>query len=340
VRAVHSSYVRAFAALLIACSGLLAACGSGNSDGLPTVTVGVGNNVFDTPIRVAVDKGFFRAAGLDVKVVTVASANGAAALQSNSVRFLNDSPTDFINAVARGIPEIAVSMDGGGNPLGLVVSTRFAAAHGLTAQSPPDVVARALPGSTGGASSATTKGQANILLREYGVDPATVRYVTLTSPAADKAALANNLIDWFVTSEPIPLDAQADGDGLVLAGPDTVPVWSFPRTGYGQVIVARQSFAEENPDLVRRFVGAVARASAYTRDHETEALGVLKQTLTGNPDPVLLTSLRLVDWPRTGAMSAADWATTVAFISKEGAIPPGTAFPSDAWTNQYLPPSP
>jgi len=329
--------VGALVAALALSSGLLAACGSGEADGLTTVTVGVGSNIFDTPMRVAEEKGFFRAAGLNVKFITLTASIGAAALQSDSVQFLNDSPNDFLTAVSRKIPEIAVNMDGGGNPLGLIVSTKFATEHGLTAQSPPEVVAKALAGSTGGASSATTKGQAGLFMREYGVDPATVHYVALPSPAADKASLANNQIDWFVTSEPIPLEVQEDGDGIVVASPDTVPVWSTPRSGYGQVVVVRQSFAEENPDLVRRFSTAVQQGSAYARTHESEAVNIVKKTLTGVPDDVLLAGLRLVDWPETGAMSAEGWDKTMTFLSKVGALPKGTKLPQSSWTNQYLP---
>ncbi|GHF71354.1 NitT/TauT family transport system substrate-binding protein [Amycolatopsis bartoniae] len=318
-------------------AGLLAACGSSDADGLTTITVGVSNNIFDTSLRVADANGYFRAAGLKVEFITVTASIGSAALQSDSVQFLNDSPTNFLTAVGRKIPELAVAMNGGGNPLGLVVSAKFAKEHGLTAQTPPDVVAKALAGSTGGASSNTTKGQSSIFLKEYGADPASVKWVMLPSPAADKAALNNEQIDWFVTSEPIPLQVQDAGDGVVVAGPDRVPVWSVARSGYGQVVVVRQSFAQENADLVRRFVGAVQQATAYTRGHEAETVAIMKKVLSGVPEPVLLASLRLVDWPESDAMDKAGWATTMAFISKEGALPKGTKLPDSNWTNQYLP---
>jgi NitT/TauT family transport system substrate-binding protein len=327
----------AIAGVLALCAGLLTACGSSDADGLPTVTVGVGDTVFDTPLRVAEANGYFRDAGLNVKFVTLTASIGAAALESNSVQFLNDSPTDFLTAVGREIPEIAVAMDGVGNPLGLVVSSRFAQEHGLTGRTPPAVVARALVGSTGGASSSTTKGQAGIFLRQYGVDPATVHYVMLPSSASDKAALNNNEIDWFVTSEPIPLEVQDAGDGVVVASANSVPVWSIPRTEYGQFVVVRKSYADQNADLVRRFVTAVQRGSAYTRTHEPEATNIMAKTLAGVPKPVLLASIRQVDWPAVDVMNTADWDTSMAFISKEGALPQGTKLPQSSWTNQYLP---
>ncbi len=329
--------VRVIAAVLALCASLLTGCGAADPDGLPTVTVGVGGTIFDTPLRVAAAKGFFRAAGLNVKFITLTASVYAVALQADSVQFLNDSPTDFLTAIGRHIPEIAVNMDGAGSPLGLIVSTRFAAAHHLTSTTPPATVAKALAGSVGGASSATTKGEAGIFLREYGVNPASIHYVTLPSPAADKASLTNNQIDWFVTSEPVPLEVQAAGDGLVVASPDTVPAWSIPRSGYGQVVVVRQSYAGANADLVRRFVRAVQQGSAYARANETDTVNIVKQALTGVSGPALLASLRLVDWPANTAMDAKDWTTSMAFISKQGALPKGTKLTTTNWTNQYLP---
>ncbi|GAA3547229.1 hypothetical protein GCM10022222_33550 [Amycolatopsis ultiminotia] len=326
-----------FPVVLALCSGLLAACGSGSADGLTQVSVGVGNTIFDTPLRVAEAKGYFRAAGLDVRFVNLTASLGAPALESDSVQFYHSSPTSFLTAVSRKIPQLAVAMDGAGSPLGLIVSTRFAKAHHLTAETPPAEVAKALQGSVGGASSTTTKGQAGIFLRAYGVSPDTVNYASLPSPAANKAALNNNQIDWFVTSEPTPLAVQADGSGVVVAGPDTVPAWSVRSSGYGQVVVVRRDYATEQPDVVRRFVRAAQQGSAYARAHEEEAVGVMKQTFSGVPDPVLLASLRQVDWPETVGMGAAGWDTSMGFVGKTGAIPKDTALPRENWTNQYLP---
>ncbi|WP_166462564.1 ABC transporter substrate-binding protein [Amycolatopsis acidicola] len=328
---------RVVAFVVLLCAGLLAGCGPDEPDGVTHVSVGVGGSIFDTPMRMAEEKGFFRAAGLDVEFVNLTASLYAAALQSDSVQFINDSPTDFLTAVSRKIPEIAVGMDGAGSPLGLIVSTRFAQEHGLTAQSPPEVVAKALIGSTGGASSNTTKGQAGIFLREYGVDPAAVHYVMLPSPAADKASLHNNQIDWFVTSEPTPLAVQDAGDGIVVASPGSVPAWSTARSGYGQLVVVRQSYADENSDLVRRFIKAVQDGSAYTRAHESEAVEVMSKTLTSVAKPTLLASLRLVDFPETGAMDEQGWTTSMSFISQEGAFPKGTKLTQENWTNEYLP---
>ncbi|MFJ4621692.1 ABC transporter substrate-binding protein [Streptomyces sp. NPDC088812] len=342
----HRLLALASAALLA--PALLTACGGDSgttttSDGLVQVTVGGGGSIFDTPLQVADANGYFRKQGLAVKFVTLTAATGPSALQSGSVQFFDSSPTGFVSALAKGLPQIAVSADGLGNPLGLVVSKKFAEAHKLTAESPAEQVAKALAGSTGGASSANTKAEAGIFLDKYGVDPdKKVTWVSLPSPAADKAAINSGQIDWFVTSEPIPLQIENDGDGVVVADPFKVPEWAAEQAGYGQVVVTQKSYATAHPDIVKKFVTAVQQATAYMDTHledsdDQTVLKAAQKSLKGVPDSVVQASLQQVDWPASGAMDAAGWKKTMAFLDSLGTLPANAEVTSDNWTNKYLP---
>jgi ABC-type nitrate/sulfonate/bicarbonate transport system substrate-binding protein len=322
---------------------LLAGCGSDSgsgksADGTTTVTVGISNNIFDMSIRVADANGYFKEHGIKVKYVTLTAATGPAALQSGSVQFLNSSPTGFVSAVTKGIPLTAIATNGGGNPLGLVVSNKFAKAHGLTAKTPADQVAAALAGSTGGASSTNTQAEAGIFLKAQNVDPDKVKWVSLPSPAADKASLKSNQIDWFVTSEPIPLNIQNSGDGVVVADPIKVPQWSSTEAGYGQVVVARTSYAKQNSDIAKKFSAAVQEATGYLKANlqDKTVLSVAKSAMPGIPGPVLQASLEQVDWPVDDEMNESGWNTTMAFLNQLGAFPAGTTISTKNWTNDYL----
>lgn len=215
----------------------LAACGSSSGDanssgsGLTAIKVGLGGNIFDIPLRVADQMGYFKKHGLQVQFVSLAPTAGTPALQSGSLQFLNDSPTDFLIAESKGTNELSVGVDAVGAPLGLVASTKFASAHHLTASTPAATVAKALVGSTAGASAATTKAETGIMLRSYSVSLSQQKWVTLPTPAADKAALKSGEIDWFTTSEPTPLSLQASGDGVVLVNPDKSPAWANSQIG-------------------------------------------------------------------------------------------------------------
>jgi NitT/TauT family transport system substrate-binding protein len=327
---------------------LLTGCGGDNAptktaDGLTQVTVGGGGSIFDTPLQVADANGYFRKQGLKMKFVTLTASTGPSALQSGSVQFFDSSPTGFVSALAKGLPQIAVSTDGLGNPLGLIVSKKFAQAHHLTAKTPAEQVAKALTGSTGGASSANTKAEAGIFLKKYGLDPdKKVKWVSLPSPAADKAAINSGQIDWFVTSEPIPLQIESEGDGVVVADPVKVPEWAAEQAGYGQVLVTQKSYAAQHPDIVKKFVTAVQQATNYMNTHlkddsDKTVLQAAQKSLQGIPDGVVQSSLQQVEWPAQGAMDDAGWTKTMTFLTSLGTLPQGAKVTSENWTDKYLP---
>jgi NitT/TauT family transport system substrate-binding protein len=318
-----------------------AACGESASgqDGLTLVTIGGGDNIFDLPLKVADAKGYFRKQGLQAKFVSVTAATGPAALESGSVQFYNSSPTGFLSALAKGIPEVAIAADGYGNPLGIVVGKKFADAARLTATTPTEQVAKALENSVSGASSANTKAQASMFLKARGADPAKVKWVSLPSPAANKAALNSGQIDWFITSEPTPLSIQDAGEGVVVADPLRVPEWSAEQSGYGELIVVRKDFLEKNPELAKKFVAAIQEATAYMNAHvrDQELLDVVAKAMPGVKGPVLQASLQHAGWPTSAAMNDEGWKKTLAFVNGLGVLPKVMSVTANDWTNTYVP---
>lgn len=329
--------VLALTAIAALGSTLLAACGSG-SGGQTTVTVGVSGNIFDLSLRLADQQGYFNKQGLSIKYVTLTAATGTSALDSGSVQFINDSPTDFLTGLSKGLQHTAIGTNGLGNPLGLVVSDDFAKKHQLTSNTPPAQVAKALAHSTAGASSTNTKAEAGIFLKANGVDPSALKWVSLPNPTADKAALDRNEIDWFATSEPIPLQLQHSGDGVVVANPTTVPQWSAKQAGYGQLVVAKNSYLKQNPATARKFITAVQQATNYLAKNPDSAatLSAARAVLPGVPDAVLRSSVPQVVWPTSDAMSAAGWQKTLGFINSLDALPTKVTISPGDWTNKYL----
>ncbi|MFD4778890.1 ABC transporter substrate-binding protein, partial [Streptomyces sp. NPDC058427] len=302
---------------------LLAACGGSSSPGsdeAQQVTVGVAGNIFDAPLRVADARGFFREQGLKVTFVHVTAAGGTPALESGSLQFLNSSPTNFLSAEAEGHDEIAIGADGLGNPLGLVVSKKFATRHSLTSSTSPKKVAQALVGSAGGYSSANTKAEAGMFLKNRSVGLDEVSWVSLSSPTEDRAALADGRIDWFVTSEPLPLRIQAAGDGVVVADSQTVHEWSGSYAGYGQVVVTREAYADQHAPTVRKFLTAVEQGSAYLNLHvdDPDIVPAVRKAMPGIPDPVMRASVEEVDWPIYADMDKGTWKYTLQFVIELG----------------------
>ncbi|TDD84387.1 ABC transporter substrate-binding protein [Actinomadura darangshiensis] len=331
--------VLAPAAALLLGSALLTACGdSSDSGGSTTVSIGSNGNIFSMSLELAQSGGYFEKRGVKVKLVQVTSSTGTAALQSGSIQFLNNSPNGFMSALAKKVPETAVALTGGGNPLGLVVSKKFADAHRLTAETPGEQVARALDGSKGGASSPNTKAESSLFLQKRGVDPTKVKWVSLPSASANKAALTSGQIDWFVTSEPIPLQIQNDGDGVVVVDPKKAPEWSAAQAGYGEFLVANKRYLADNGETTKKVVAAVQEATNYLGTHGADAtvLNVARKAMSGIPDPVLKSSIELVEWPKAAAMDQAGWTKTAAFVHSLGEGSAETKVTKDDWTNQYV----
>jgi len=322
----------------------LAACGSssasdpGSSAGSTiTISVGLAGNIFDLPLRVAEQDGYYKREGLNVKFLTVTATSDNAALDSGGIAFLPQAPAGWAEALTKGSPQVAVESEATGIPLGLIVGKKYAAAHGITSATSAASVAKDLVGSTGGLSSTWTQAEALLYLKEFGVTSSQLKIVTLTSIAADVAALKSGEIDWFATSEPIPLEAQGAGDGLVVAGPSNVPAWAQSKTGYGTIILAMKSYLSSNPSIVKKFVTATEQATAYVGTHESAVLPVLEEIFPGVSASLLEEAYREVSWPSNGKMTAAEWGTTADFINSEGVLPSQLGFSAADWTNQYLP---
>ncbi|MFJ8856941.1 ABC transporter substrate-binding protein [Streptomyces sp. NPDC102451] len=326
------------ATALVVGSALLTACESSEADGTGTVTVGVAGNVFDVPLRVADAEGYFSKHGLKVEFVQVTAATGTPSLKSGTLQFLNSSPTSFLGGVAKGLPLVAVGVDGLGNPLGLVVSKEFAKRHALTAESPPGEVAKALEGSTGGFSSANTKAEAGIFLKAWEVDPKDVSWVSLPSPSADEAALGNGRIDWFLTSEPLPLQIQHAGGGVVVANSEKVVEWSSGYAGYGQVVVTDKNYASQHTATVKNFMAAVREGASYLVAHmdDPSVVAVAGKALPGVPAPVVKASIEEAEYPLFANMNAHDWRETFHFVDELGGLPEDAEITTGDWTNAYL----
>lgn len=333
--------VPVFAAAVGLLAGACAASSaSGSSDGKLDITVGVSDdNVNILPVWVAQQKGFFAKYGINVKLEVLSTTTTNSALASGSVQFLAGSAKNFLTAIQQGVPEIAVAQTSIGVPLGLVVSTKFADAHHITKDTPLATVAKDLIGSTGGSASNSTTAEVNLFLQSYGVNAGNMKVTTLSTSQTYLAALKTNEIDWFMTSEPTPLQAQAEGAGIVVATPENVAVWSPDNIGPGNITVTTKSYAAKNPDTVKKFTQAMQAAVAYihTNEQSSAVTSIATTELSGIPSAVLSESISQIDWPADSQMTTAQWAAGVKFTAEIGSIKSSTTVHEGTdWTNQYL----
>ncbi len=248
--------IAALAAILIVCSALV-------SLGSPKkIRLGyLRNDLHHLAAWVAIDKGFFRDAGLNVEVAGIFNAGpeemSAFASKSLDMGYLGIAPsaTGLANGSA-GVKAVALA-----NAEGSSV---------VVGKDSPIRDVRDLAGKTvaiPGYSSVQ-----DLLLRRAlvaaGVDPRRVNIIVIKPPEMI-AALNSKQIDAFIAWEPHPSKAVTMGIGRVLISSPLI--WKDHPCC---VVAAEDTFYRENPQAVKAFLKAHVRATEYIKKHPDEALRI------------------------------------------------------------------
>ncbi len=236
----------------------LVACGS-STTGKTDLTMGYLPSDAAVPLFVAQDKGMFAANGLDVTLKQYATGPTAIdALIGGEVDIAGTAeyalvPRAFTNADISAIG----SFDRAFNVF-LVGST----AAGVTKEG--DLKGKRI----GVAAGTLLEFYLSRFLTLQGIDARDVTLVNLT-PAQTVDAMANGEIDAAVTNEPFVTQIQ----DRVTSG--TVK-WSL-QAGQANfaLLVCRNDWAKQHPELVQRFLKSLVQADVFVVDHAAEAQTIL-----------------------------------------------------------------
>jgi ABC-type nitrate/sulfonate/bicarbonate transport system substrate-binding protein len=254
-------------------SSFLAACGGSSDKGgskISTVTFQESwlNNVEFAGVYVAVKKGYFADAGIKVKVLPGGTtvdprnsvANGAALIGSVAVG------TDEVLAVSQGAGIQAIAAQFQKNPGCLMVH----ADSGIKS-------VKDLKGKTIGLQNAARQ-QISGILQHNGLQKGDVKLVTVGYDATPFALKKVDAFTAFAFNEPIALAQK----GI------KTKCFSFSDIGlpaYGDVLIARTSTINKEPELLAGFIGAVRRGWQYTIDHPDEATQLTLDGFAKDQDP-------------------------------------------------------
>ncbi|TCK26193.1 ABC transporter substrate-binding protein [Pseudonocardia endophytica] len=285
---------RAGAVLAAGLALLLSGCSQATSapaDAPPekaSITV-TGLPIVDTaPLYLAQQEGLFKAQGLDVTIRTLPSSNQSLpGLADGSVDIAGGGNyVTFFGAQARKDADLRVVAEGALASPGLdQVVTR--PNSGIDA--PEQLAGRTIAVNTPPPNIQTlTLGR---VLAARGVDPDSVKYVTMPFPQAVAALKAGTLdAAWLV--EPFVTQAESDFGALPLIDPTSGPTGTFPLDGY--FTTAR--FAEQYPATVRAFRRAISQASEMAADDQ-RVTGILPTYTTVSPTTAGI--ITLPDYPTT-----------------------------------------
>ena len=217
----------------------------------------------------AEDQGFFKAAGLDVKVTIL--NNGAAILAAaaaGSVDIGFGSPAPLIAARQRGIPvrfiAPAVLYHGGPNPQAPTVL--------VVPKDSPIRTGADLNGKTVAVGGLNDLGyySAEAWIEKNGGNPAAIQFVEMPYSAMG-AALAAGRVNAGVSIEPF-LSALTGTRQLAVVN-DAVAS-RYMLAGW----FAMDSWIGRNPEALKRFAAALQRSARWANTHQREAAAILART--------------------------------------------------------------
>jgi ABC-type nitrate/sulfonate/bicarbonate transport system substrate-binding protein len=293
-----------------------------------------------SPNYIAHDLGFWKDAGLDVKLTQIGGIGAMNAVLSRSVEFSNSSVATVIRANIRGQKVVALGTALDGIMQEIVLSTAAATAAGVTETSPMDKKAQALRGKKISIDSPNTLPHAfaRYIARRGGVDPE--REITFASmqPEAALAALKSGAIDAMAGGLPWSIIPPRDGSGILLASgvrgdvPELMPITN-------NMILTRGGFCDEKPTVCDRLMTGYARAAKFMHEKPKEAAEVLRKRMR-NMDPELLEASfdRILRWtPKSTRINEAVFANSQRFMIEGGMLKPDEGLKSFSaiYTNKY-----
>jgi NitT/TauT family transport system substrate-binding protein len=221
----------------------------------------------------AQEEGFFKRAGLDVQITTL--ANGGAvgtALAGGSADIGVSNVANIATAVSHGVPFTLIAGAG-------LYSTDAAATAVYVAKSSSLRTAQDLAGKTIGVASLNDL--ATIAMRKWiidrGGDPAKVRMIEMGYPEMI-AALSAGRIDAATLTEPFQTEAR-NGDARLFAKPHDAIAREF---NIG-VWVTTRSWAQAHPELLKKFVAAIYAAAKWANTHQSESAQILAKVAKADP---------------------------------------------------------
>ena len=225
--------------------------------------------VTEVPFKIAQLKGFYREEGLDVEIILIRGALGAAALIGGSVDY-SSAAGALIAAGVRGMP-IRLVLVVSSKPLQDLVS-------------PPSITSIAqLKGkiigisSRGGALDLTTR----FILKKNGLDSnRDVTLLVIGSAEELMIALRQKLISAALLSSPRQLMLYREGFNRLAYSGDYVPF--YPTGGIG----ATEEKIRKNADEVLAFVKATLKGLHFYKNNRSESVETISKYL-GIKDPSL-----------------------------------------------------
>lgn len=208
------------------------------------------------PVRVAVEKGFFRDEGLEPQLIQMRGNVATAALASGHIDFsLNISPV--LNGAIQGLPVKLVAVLNSRPLFSLMVRPEI--------QSPADLKGKVFAVSSFGNSQAILTEKH---LQYFGLKKGEYQLVALGGTPERTAAMERNLAQGSLM--PPPANVQLENRGYRVMG-NTAEIITHPIAGLG----THEEKIKREPELIRKTIRASLRSLQLLQGQPKEAIKIL-----------------------------------------------------------------
>lgn len=264
MRCRHWIIMMIFSLALVGCAG------QGKSTVQPTqsgaltkirLPVGYVPNIQFAPLYVAVEKGYYRDAGIELDIDYSFETDGTQLVGANNLQFAVVSGEQVLLARAQGLPVVYVMAWYKDYPVAVVAKE----AEGI--QKPGDLKGKriGLPGLYGASYIGLRALLSSAGLKESDVTLDSIGFNQVEALAADQ----DQAIVGYVANEPIQLRAK----GYTVS---VIPVADYMQLA-ANGIITNETTIQDNPDLVRRMVKATLRGIKDTIANPDEAYEISKK---------------------------------------------------------------
>ena len=267
---------------------------------------------------VAKEKGFYQELGLDPTFIEYDSATSPIDMLKNGQSdFISIHASDLFRFIDDGIAIKAIAAINETSPYALI------SLEESNIKTPTSFTGKNL-----GIKGGTDEGLYlyNILLKEFNINPNTVKFVSTsfdTTIVEDLMSKKVDLIDMYRTDQLYLFDQQ--GIKYNLIKPEL-----FGYQSYGDIIVTTNKYIEDNPKIVADFVQATITGWQYALDHQDEAVDLTLKYVTNkyyqdkNYESFILSQseplIRSSKMAKIGDMNYLIWRRQKDFFFKNGII--------------------
>jgi ABC-type nitrate/sulfonate/bicarbonate transport system substrate-binding protein len=275
--------------------GLLVAGSAAAQQAPAPLAVAIGANMNHVPSFVAVEKGIYLKHGIDVKVKLLATGQEMAkAMQAGEVQLIGAAFSNFPVAVERGLAaKGVVGLMGDRTTPNSDENVAVVSRRATGISKIEDLKGRKLGLAMGG----TGDEYVTVLLKKAGITREQVNYINVP-PGSQLAALQGGSVDAIAAWEPFPtLILEKVPDAVLVArGGRHIP--------YIINMSALVDYIEKRPEVLERYVAAMAEASQYTRQHLDEAAEISTRWVPGLDLAVSKKSIRYMTFdPRITSLT-------------------------------------